>query len=216
MWLPGKPAGGTIRLIARRERSNVVIEIVDDGKGIDVERVKRKAVDRGIITEAQAESMSQDEAVMLIFKSGLSTAEKVTEVSGRGVGMDIVRTKVENLGGLVRIETQPGKGTRTILKLPPTIAIVQALLVNVGGEKYAISITNVVETEYVNNADIKTIGGREAIVLREAILPLYRLHDLFTCPGTGPTANTRPSLSRRRSRRWPCWWTPSRASRRSS
>ncbi|MGA9138617.1 MAG: chemotaxis protein CheA [Methanocella sp.] len=181
----GKPAVGTIRLIARRERSNVVIEIVDDGKGIDVERVKRKAVERGLITEAQAESMSQDEAVMLIFKSGLSTADKVTEVSGRGVGMDIVRTKVENLGGLVRIETQPGKGTRTMLKLPPTIAIVQALLVNVGGEKYAISITNVVETEYITNTEIKTIGGKEAIVIRESILPLYRLHKLFTVPENG-------------------------------
>ncbi|OPY29876.1 MAG: chemotaxis protein CheA [Methanocella sp. PtaU1.Bin125] len=181
----GKPACGTIRLIARRERSNVIIEIIDDGKGIDVGRVKRKAVDRGIITQAQADSMSQDEAVLLIFKSGLSTADKVTEVSGRGVGMDIVRTKVENLGGLVRIETQPGKGTRTMLKLPPTIAIVQALLVNVGGEKYAISITNVVETEYINNADIKTIGGREAIVIRESILPLYRLHDLFAVPADG-------------------------------
>jgi two-component system chemotaxis sensor kinase CheA len=178
----GKPACGTIRLIARRERSNVIIEIVDDGKGIDVALVKRKAVARGLITESQAESMAQDEAVMLIFKSGLSTAEKVTEVSGRGVGMDIVRTKVENLGGLVRIETQPGKGTRTMLKLPPTIAIVQALLINVGGEKYAISITNVVETEYITTAEIKTIGGREAIVIRESILPLYRLHNLFTVP----------------------------------
>ncbi len=181
----GKPACGTVRLIARRERSNVIIEIIDDGKGIDVARVKRKALERGIITEAQAESMSQDEAVLLIFKSGLSTADKVTEVSGRGVGMDIVRTKVENLGGLVRIETQPGKGTKTILKLPPTIAIVQALLVNVGGEKYAISITNVVETEYITNEDIRTIGGREAIVIRESILPLYRLHNIFTVPDNG-------------------------------
>lgn len=178
----GKPATGTIRLVARRERSNVIIEIADDGKGIDAAKVKRKALDRGIISEAQAASMTDEEAIMLIFKSGLSTAEKVTEVSGRGVGMDIVRTRVENLGGLVKIETQPGKGTKTILKLPPTIAIVQALLIDVSNEKYAISITNVVETVYIGDADIRTIGGREAIVIRESILPLYRLHDIFGLP----------------------------------
>jgi two-component system, chemotaxis family, sensor kinase CheA len=183
----GKPAGGTVWLTARRERSNVIIEVRDDGKGIDAAKVKRKALDRGIISEAQAAAMTEEEAVMLIFKSGLSTAEKVTEVSGRGVGMDIVRTKVENLGGLVRIETQPGKGSKTILKLPPTIAIIQALLINVSNEKYAISITNVVETVYITEADIRTIGGREAIVIRDSILPLHRLHDVFGLP-IGETA----------------------------
>jgi len=141
--------------------------------------VKRKALEKGLISEAQAEAMTDEEAVMLIFKSGLSTADKITEVSGRGVGMDIVRTKVESLGGLVRIDTQPGKGTKTILKLPPTIAIVQALLINAGDEKYAISITNVIETVYITEKDIKTVGGREVIVIRETILPLHRLHDLF-------------------------------------
>jgi two-component system chemotaxis sensor kinase CheA len=178
----GKPAQGTIWLTARRERSNVIIEIRDDGKGIDAAKVKRKALERGIISEAQAAAMTEEEAVMLIFKSGLSTAEKVTEVSGRGVGMDIVRTKVENLGGLVRIETQPGKGTKTILKLPPTIAIIQALLINVSDEKYAISITNVVETVYISETGIRTIGGQEAILIRDSILPLHRLHDIFGLP----------------------------------
>ncbi|WP_424357565.1 chemotaxis protein CheW [Methanocella sp. MCL-LM] len=175
----GKPAVGHIQLIARRERSNVIIEIIDDGKGIDVDRVKKKAVDKGLITQAQADAMTEEEGVMLIFKPGLSTADKITEVSGRGVGMDIVKTKVESLGGTVKIETRPGKGTKTILKLPPTIAIVQALLVNVGSEKYAISITNVVETEYVKNTDIKTISGNEVIVIRDSILPLYRLYRYF-------------------------------------
>jgi two-component system chemotaxis sensor kinase CheA len=178
----GKPACGTVRLTARRERSNVIIEIRDDGKGIDAAKVKSKALERGIISEAQAAAMTDEEAVMLIFKSGLSTAEKVTEVSGRGVGMDIVRTKVENLGGLVRIETQPGKGSKTILKLPPTIAIIQALLINVSNEKYAVSITNVVETVYITEGDIKTIGGQEAIVIRDSILPLHRLHNVFGLP----------------------------------
>lgn len=175
----GKSAVGHISLIARRERSNVIIEVIDDGKGIDVNRVKKKAVDRGLITQAQADAMSDEEGVMLIFKSGLSTADQITEVSGRGVGMDIVRTKVESLGGTVRVETHPGKGTKTILKLPPTIAIVQALLVNVGNEKYAISITNVVETEYVKDTDIKTISGNEVIVIRDSILPLFRLYKNF-------------------------------------
>ncbi len=178
----GKPAQGTIWLTARRERSNVIIEIRDDGKGIDSAKVKRKAVERGLISEAQAAAMTEEEAVMLIFKSGLSTAEKVTEVSGRGVGMDIVRTKVENLGGLVRVETQQGKGSKTILKLPPTIAIIQALLINVSEEKYAISITNVVETVYITEEGIRTIGGQEAIVIRDSILPLHRLHDIFGVP----------------------------------
>ncbi|WP_048198655.1 chemotaxis protein CheA [Methanocella arvoryzae] len=175
----GKPATGQIQLIARRERSNVIIEIIDDGKGIDVDRVKRKAIDKGLITQAQADAMSEEEGVMLIFKPGLSTADRVTEVSGRGVGMDIVKTKIESLGGTVKIETHLGKGTKTILKLPPTIAIVQALLVNVGAEKYAISITNVVETEYVKDKDIKTINGNEVIVIRDTILPLYRLYKFF-------------------------------------
>lgn len=175
----GKSPTGTIRLTARRERSTVVLEVEDDGKGIDIARVKQKAVDRGIITEAQAESMSDEEAIMLIFKSGLSTASKVTEVSGRGVGMDIVKTKVESLGGIVRIETKPGAGTRTILRLPPTIAIVQALIVMVGNERYAISITNVIESEYVRESDIKTINGKEVIVIREMILPIVRLDRLF-------------------------------------
>lgn len=175
----GKSSMATVRLTARRERSNVIIEVSDDGKGIDVARVKRKALERGLITEAQAAAMADEEAVMLIFKSGLSTADKVTEVSGRGVGMDIVRTKVESLGGMVKVETRIGQGTKTILKLPPTIAIVQALLVNVGGEKYAISITNVIETVYLGQEDVRTIGGKEVIVIRDSILPLYRLYDIF-------------------------------------
>lgn len=175
----GKSAVGTVKLVARRERSNVIIEIEDDGRGIDIEKVKRKSIDRGIITEAQAAAMSDDEAVMLIFKPGLSTADRITEVSGRGVGMDIVRTKVESLGGTVRIETKLGQGTKTTLKLPPTIAIVQALIINIGSEKYAISITNVTETEYVRESDIKTIGGKEVIVIRDMILPMIRLDQQF-------------------------------------
>jgi two-component system chemotaxis sensor kinase CheA len=126
--------------------------------------------------------MSDDEAVMLIFKPGLSTAEKLTEVSGRGVGMDIVKTKVESLGGTVKVETKIGEGTKTILKLPPTIAIVQALIIKVGEERYAISITNVVESEYVTSSDIKTIGGKEVIMIRDGILPLIRLNNLFNIP----------------------------------
>ena len=175
----GKGAAATIRLTARRERSNVIIEVADDGRGIDVARVKRKALERGLITEAQAAAMPDEEAVTLIFRSGLSTADRITEVSGRGVGMDIVRTKVEGLGGTVKVETALGRGTKTTLKLPPTIAIVQALLVNVGSEKYAISITNVIETVYMTKDDIRTISGREVIVIRDSILPLYRLYNLF-------------------------------------
>ncbi|HMK47505.1 MAG TPA: chemotaxis protein CheA [Methanocella sp.] len=178
----GKSQVGHIQLIARRERSNVIIEVIDDGKGIDVVRVKKKCVEKGLMTQAQVDAMSDEEAVLLIFKPGLSTAEKITEVSGRGVGMDIVKTKVESLGGTVKVETRPCKGTKTILKLPPTIAIVQALLVNVGTERYAISITNVVDTEYIRDADIKTIGGNEVIVIRETILPLYRLYRAFNIP----------------------------------
>ncbi|MCD1294167.1 chemotaxis protein CheA [Methanocella sp. CWC-04] len=175
----GKSATGTVKLVARRERSNVIIEVEDDGKGIDVNRVKQKAIDRGLLTEAQAAAMGDDEALMLIFKPGLSTAEKLSEVSGRGVGMDIVKTKVESLGGTVKIDSKPGEGTKTILKLPPTIAIVQALLIKVGDEHYAVSITNVVESEYVTESDIKTISGKEVIVIRDTLMPLIRLDRLF-------------------------------------
>jgi two-component system chemotaxis sensor kinase CheA len=129
--------------------------------------------------------MPDEEAVALIFRSGLSTADRITEVSGRGVGMDIVRTKVEGLGGTVKVETALGRGTKTTLKLPPTIAIVQALLVNVGSEKYAISITNVIETVYMTKDDIRTISGREVIVIRDSILPLYRLYNLFDVEAGG-------------------------------
>ena len=181
----GKRPAATVHLTARRERSNVIIEVSDDGRGIDLARVRKKAVERGILTDAQAAAMSDDEALQLIFRAGFSTAEKVTEVSGRGVGMDIVRTKIDRLNGTVKVESKLGQGTRTILKLPPTIAIVQALLVNVGSEQYAISITNVVETVYLTDAEVRTIGGREVIVIRDAILPLYRVCDLFSVASRG-------------------------------
>ena len=175
----GKPRTGKVELIAKRERSHVVIIVRDDGRGIDPEKVKKKAIEKGLITPEQAAEMSDEEAINLIFMPGFSTAEKVTDVSGRGVGMDVVQNVIKALNGSISVKTEVGKGTTFILKLPISMAIIQALLIKVLDETYAIPINNILETIEVKKEDIKTIGGREVIVLRGEIIPLISLHELF-------------------------------------
>ncbi len=175
----GKPRAGRVELIAKRERSHVVIIVRDDGRGIDPEKVKRKAIEKGIITPEQAAEMSDEEAINLIFLPGFSTADKVTDVSGRGVGMDVVQNVIKSLNGSISVKTEVGKGTTFILKLPVSMAIIQALLVKVLDETYAIPINNILETIEVKKEDIKIIGGREVIVLRGEIIPIISLHELF-------------------------------------
>jgi len=178
----GKPRVGRVELIARREKSHIEIIVRDDGRGIDPEKVKRKAVEKGLITPEQAAEMSDEDAINLIFLPGFSTKDEVTDVSGRGVGMDVVKDVVKSLNGSISIQTEVGKGTTFIIKLPVSMAIIQALLVRVCDEVYAVPINNVLESIQVRRDRLKTIGGKEVIVLRGEIIPVVMLHELFGLP----------------------------------
>ncbi len=178
----GKDPEGVVRISAYQEGNSIVIEITDDGRGIDPEKIRRKAVEKGIITEADALRMNDAEAVNIIFMPGFSTAEKVTDVSGRGVGMDVVRTNINKINGSVEIATQKGAGSTFTIRLPLTIAIIQALMVTIGSETYAIPLASVVETVKITVKDIKTLSGSEVLNLRQQVLPLIRLRDEFKVP----------------------------------
>ncbi|PWH17742.1 MAG: chemotaxis protein CheA [Anaerolineae bacterium] len=175
----GKPERGIILLTARHEQGRIYITVEDDGRGIDVNRVKAKAVEKGQITQAEADAMSEDEAIELIFVSGLSTARTVSDVSGRGVGMDIVRANIEQLNGNIQVETWLGKGTQFTIILPLTLAIVPTLLVKVCGSTYAIPLVTVNETLRIKAKDIQTVNGRPVISLREHVLPVCNLGEVF-------------------------------------
>ncbi|MEA3282046.1 MAG: chemotaxis protein CheA [Euryarchaeota archaeon] len=175
----GKDKTGAIKLIAERERGYVTIKVEDDGKGIDPEEVRNIAVKKGFISEERASELSDTDALLLIFNPGFSTAEVTTDVSGRGVGMDVVKSKVESLGGTVEIQSQIGTGSKTRLRLPITMAIIQALLADVGDMTYAIPLSGVLEILKINTADIKTLRGTEVINLRGKVLPLVTLRHLF-------------------------------------
>ncbi|MFZ3060477.1 MAG: chemotaxis protein CheA [Candidatus Methanoperedens sp.] len=175
----GKNPKGTIKLIARREKNHVVIEALDDGKGMDPQKFRETAVKKGLLTQEEAEKLSDNEAINLSFMPGFSTAEKVTDVSGRGVGMDVVRTKIGSMGGSIKLESTKGTGTKIILKLPLTVAIIHSLMVKVGKDVYAVPIANVVRDLSVKKDQIKTIKGEEVILIRGEVLPIVRLHKLF-------------------------------------
>ncbi|MGC8529351.1 MAG: chemotaxis protein CheA, partial [Leptospirillia bacterium] len=178
----GKDPEGVVRISAYQEGNSIVIEIKDDGRGIDVGKVKKKAVERGIISEEDARRMTDAEAVNIIFLPGFSTADKVTDVSGRGVGMDVVRTNISKINGSVDVTTQKGSGSTFTIRLPLTIAIIQALMVTIHPETYAIPLASVVETVKITEKDIKTISGSEVLNLRQQVLPLIRLRDEFKVP----------------------------------
>lgn len=175
----GKPEEGTVWLRAYNEGNMIVIEIKDDGKGMDPEVLKRKAIEKGIITESEAANMSDKEAFMLIFKPGFSTAAKVTSVSGRGVGMDVVKTNIEKLNGIIEVDSAPGKGSTFKLKIPLTLAIIQALLVASQEDLFAVPLSNVIETVRIVEEDIYTIEGKSVLKLREEVLPLVNMADIF-------------------------------------
>ncbi len=175
----GKPEEGTIWLKAYNEGNMIVIEIKDDGKGMDPEKLKQKAIEKGIITPQEAENMSDKEAFMLIFKPGFSTAAKITNVSGRGVGMDVVKTNIEKLNGIIEVDSVPGKGTTFKLKIPLTLAIIQALLVASQEDLFAVPLSNVIETVRIVEEDIYTIEGRSVLKLRDEVLPLVNMADIF-------------------------------------
>ena len=175
----GKPRQGRLVLSARHQESHIIIEVEDDGRGIDAERLKSKAVASGLLSPGAAERMGKRDAVNLIFSNGFSTAEHVSEVSGRGVGMDIVRSNLQKLGGLVDVETEVGKGTKFTLRLPLTLAIIRGLLVRVANVVYVMPVGSVIEAQRIPRADIQTVAGREVVVIRDNTVPLVRLRKIF-------------------------------------
>ncbi len=175
----GKPQVGTIRLNAYQDGNNVTIEVADDGAGINVEKVKASAIKKGTITEEQAEMMSDKEAIDLLFQPAFSTSEKVSDISGRGVGLDVVKSKIEGLGGDVEVDTVLGEGTTFIVRLPLTLAIIQALMVEIRDEKYAIPLNSIVTVEDILESDVKLVQNKEVINLRGTVIPLVRLDQVL-------------------------------------
>jgi two-component system chemotaxis sensor kinase CheA len=175
----GKPEVGSIFLKAFQEGNNVIIEVGDDGNGIDVAAVRDKAVERGVITAEQAENMSQKEIINLLFLPSFSMAKKITDISGRGVGLDVVKSNIEALGGDVEVRTQLGEGTTFIVRLPLTLAIIQALMVEIRDEKYAIALGSISNIESIPVNEIKYVQAQEVIHLRGAVIPLIRLDQVL-------------------------------------
>jgi len=175
----GKKPAGTIKLTAYGVGDHVAIKIEDDGKGINIDRLKAKAVEKGLLTEEAATRLSEEEAIELLGTPGLSTAKEVTDVSGRGVGMDVVITQVESVGGSVKITTQQGKGTTMILTIPLSVSIIGGLLITVSGDKYVLPLSSITTTVVVEQSQIKSIHGQQAIILREQVVPLVRVADLL-------------------------------------
>ncbi|MDR0747922.1 MAG: response regulator [Helicobacteraceae bacterium] len=175
----GKPEAGSVELKAYNEGNSIVIEITDDGKGLDADLLKNKALEKGIINEKEADNLSLKESFALIFKAGLSTAVKVTNVSGRGVGMDVVKTNIEKLNGIIEVDSELGKGTVIKLKIPLTLAIIQSLMVGAQEENYAIPLSSVLETVRISEDEIFSVEGRSVMRLRDDVLSLVKLSDIF-------------------------------------
>ncbi|HEU0298012.1 MAG TPA: chemotaxis protein CheA [Longimicrobium sp.] len=179
----GKPETGTLRLSAARERSRIVIRVEDDGRGIQREKVLARALAQGVITPEEARGMGDDDVARLITRPGFSTADTVTDVSGRGVGLDVVATRVRALGGMLEIASQPGQGTSMTLQLPQTLAIVRALLVRQGGDTYALPLTHVGETVHLLPEEVGAVKGRPVAYLRDEVIPLHSLRRLLGTNG---------------------------------
>jgi len=175
----GKPETGSIILNAFQEGNNVVIEVKDDGKGIDAEKIKQKAIAKGTITAEQGDAMTDKEIIDLLFRPSFSTAEKISDVSGRGVGLDVVKTKIESLGGDVEVRTTLGQGSNFIIRLPLTLAIIQSLMVELGTEKYAIPLGSIQTIEDVPVSEVKYVQTKEVINLRGTVIPLIRLNEVL-------------------------------------
>ena len=175
----GKPETGSIILNAFQEGNNVVIEVKDDGKGIDAEKIKAKAIAKGTITAEQGDAMTDKEIIDLLFRPSFSTAEKISDVSGRGVGLDVVKTKIESLGGDVEVRTTLGQGSNFIIRLPLTLAIIQSLMVELGTEKYAIPLGSIQTIEDIPVSDVKYVQTKEVINLRGTVIPLIRLNEVL-------------------------------------
>lgn len=188
----GKPETGTIHLNAFQEGNNVIIEVSDDGNGIDTENVKNKAIERGLITPEQGAALSQKEIIDFLFMPSFSMAKKISDISGRGVGLDVVKSNIEALGGDVEVKSVLGEGSKFIVRLPLTLAIIQALMVEVRGEKYAISLGSIETIEEIQPAEIKYVQAKEVIHIRGSVIPLVRLDQLLDCE---PDDKERESLT---------------------
>ena len=175
----GKPEVGSIYLDAYQDGNNVTIEVRDDGAGINIEKVRKKAIEKGTITEQQAETMSEKEFIDLLFRPSFSTADKISDVSGRGVGLDVVKTKIESLGGSIEARTVKGEGSTFTIQLPLTLAIIQALMVEVGNEKYAIPLGNIDTIEEISDDEIKLVQSKEVIYLRGSVIPIVRMNEVL-------------------------------------
>ncbi|HBY72421.1 MAG TPA: chemotaxis protein CheA, partial [Lachnospiraceae bacterium] len=188
----GKNPVGSIFLDAYQEGNNVVIEVRDDGGGINVEKVKSKAVQMGSITQEQAGRMTDKDVIDLLFQPSFSTSDKVSEISGRGVGLDVVKTKVEALGGEIEAKTKLGEGTDFIIRLPLTLAIIQSLMVVVGTEKYALPLGSIQTVEDIPLSDIKQVQGKKVINLRGNIIPIIYLNQILDCEKQEETSEENP------------------------
>jgi two-component system chemotaxis sensor kinase CheA len=177
----GKNSTGSIYLDAYQDGNNVVIEVRDDGGGINTEKIKKKALERGTISDEQAQRMTEKDIIDILFQPSFSTAEQVTDVSGRGVGLDVVKTKIEALGGEIEAKTKLGEGSNFIIRLPLTLAIIQSLMVIIGDEKYALPLGSIQTVEDIPVAEIKTVQGKEVINLRGNVVPIIRLGNLLNC-----------------------------------
>lgn len=182
----GKDEHGNIWLRAYQDGNNVIIEVEDDGRGVDVKKVRQKIVERGLESREMANSLSDKEVISFIFKSGFSTADQVSDLSGRGVGLDVVKTKIEALGGVVELESVYGKGSKTIIRLPLTLAIIQALLVRIGDEKFAIPLGSIREIDSIAPSDIQMVRNQEVIMLRNSVIPIVRLDSRLDVRGLVP------------------------------
>ncbi len=178
----GKPEVGSIFLDAYQDGNNVVIEVRDDGNGIDTKAVKNKAIERGVITPEQGEAMSEKEIIDLLFNAGFSTAKVVSDVSGRGVGLDVVKSMIESLSGEVEVKSKLGEGSTWTIRLPLTLAIIQALMVEIGEEKYAIALGSIQTIEDILPSDVKLVQAKEVIQLRDLVIPLIRLNEILDIP----------------------------------
>lgn len=181
----GKSRKGTIKLIASKLKDHVLIEVTDDGRGLDVNKIKQKAIEKGLITKEKADAMSDEEIYNLILLPGFSTAEKVTDISGRGVGTDIIVNTVKSLGGSVEVSSERGKGTSFRLRLPLSMAIIQILLIRVGKEKYGIPIKDIVEVKPISSCEIRHAFGTDQLIFRESIIPVIHLRDVLEVKSDG-------------------------------
>jgi two-component system chemotaxis sensor kinase CheA len=180
----GKNETGTVWLRAFHSGNHVFIEIEDDGRGINREKVLKTAINKGIVAEDQADKLSNEEVYQLLFASGFSTADKISDISGRGVGLDVVKSKIESLGGKVHIESAVGRGTKFAVQLPLTLSIISAMLIRLRNEKYAIPLSSIVETASVKKSQIRNVHGNKMVDFRNSVIPLVSIAELFEVPGS--------------------------------